>query len=48
VYNQAANRRSTAAAAWAVQNGVLIRTYRGDGSHSHTDWSALRAAGLCQ
>lgn len=40
-----ANRRSAAAAAWAVTTGVCTTTY-GDGKHPSADWGALRAAGL--
>lgn len=40
-----ANRRSAAAAAWAVTAGACTRTY-GDGKHPSADWGALRAAGL--
>jgi hypothetical protein len=40
-----ANRRSAAAAAWAVTAGGCTRTY-GDGTHPHADWHALRTAGL--
>ncbi|MGH3548403.1 MAG: hypothetical protein ACRDQU_09885 [Pseudonocardiaceae bacterium] len=41
-----ANRRSSAAAGWALETGQGTRTYA-EGSHPHPDWPKLRAWGLC-